>query len=116
MATKLCLSCPARAGHPVIAYVRRILGHRWLLGRPPARTMTAESRHSDNPDSATNRERGQYSTARRGGGGAGEDRTPDLLIANEALSQLSYGPATSSPRPATLEWASDSKPAGRHCP
>jgi hypothetical protein len=25
-------------------------------------------------------------------GGAEEDRTPDLLIANETLSQLSYGP------------------------
>ena len=25
-------------------------------------------------------------------GGPEEDRTPDLLIANEALSQLSYGP------------------------
>src|SRR5262249_34405018 len=28
-----------------------------------------------------------------GGGGAEGGRTPDLLIANEALSQLSYGPA-----------------------
>src|SRR5690606_33028288 len=27
-----------------------------------------------------------------GGGGAREDRTPDLVIANDALSQLSYGP------------------------
>jgi hypothetical protein len=27
------------------------------------------------------------------GGGAEGGRTPDLLIANEALSQLSYGPA-----------------------
>ena len=27
-----------------------------------------------------------------GVGGAGRDRTADLLIANEALSQLSYGP------------------------
>ena len=26
------------------------------------------------------------------GGGAEGNRTPDLLIANEALSQLSYGP------------------------
>ncbi len=25
-------------------------------------------------------------------GGAKEDRTPDLVIANDALSQLSYGP------------------------
>jgi hypothetical protein len=29
---------------------------------------------------------------RERGGGAEGDRTPDLLIANEALSQLSYGP------------------------
>src|SRR3954471_1417775 len=28
------------------------------------------------------------------GGGAEGGRTPDLLIANEALSQLSYGPGT----------------------
>ena len=35
-------------------------------------------------------------------GGAEGDRTPDLLIANEALSQLSYGPrqrATGKSRP-----------------
>ena len=32
----------------------------------------------------------------RGVGGAEEDRTPDLLIANEALSQLSYGPTDGS--------------------
>jgi hypothetical protein len=30
------------------------------------------------------------------GGGAEGDRTPDLLIANEALSQLSYGPRTAT--------------------
>jgi hypothetical protein len=30
-----------------------------------------------------------------GNGGAEGNRTPDLLIANEALSQLSYGPAFS---------------------
>ncbi len=29
----------------------------------------------------------------QGGGGAEGNRTPDLLIANEALSQLSYSPA-----------------------
>ena len=32
------------------------------------------------------------------GGGAEGGRTPDLLIANEALSQLSYGPAKMPPR------------------
>ena len=30
-------------------------------------------------------------------GGAEGGRTPDLLIANEALSQLSYGPAKKQP-------------------
>ena len=30
-------------------------------------------------------------------GGAEGDRTPDLLIANEALSQLSYGPVRRGP-------------------
>ena len=34
-------------------------------------------------------------------GGAERDRTADLLIANEALSQLSYGPAK-APRPLAL--------------
>jgi hypothetical protein len=29
-------------------------------------------------------------------GGAEEDRTPDLLIANETLSQLSYGPTAAN--------------------
>ena len=32
-------------------------------------------------------------------GGAEGNRTPDLLIANEALSQLSYGPAKSQRKP-----------------
>ena len=35
---------------------------------------------------------GGLAEARNGTGGAEGDRTPDLLIANEALSQLSYGP------------------------
>ena len=33
------------------------------------------------------------------GGGAEEDRTPDLLRARQALSQLSYGPVVLSERP-----------------
>ena len=32
-------------------------------------------------------------------GGAEEDRTPDLLRARQALSQLSYGPVVLSERP-----------------
>ncbi len=32
-------------------------------------------------------------------GGAEGDRTPDLRIANAALSQLSYGPGTSTGKP-----------------
>ena len=31
-------------------------------------------------------------------GGAKEDRTPDLVIANDALSQLSYGPTDGADR------------------
>jgi hypothetical protein len=38
------------------------------------------------------------------GGGAEGDRTPDLLIANEALSQLSYGP--NRQRGAPVAWVS----------
>ena len=36
------LSCPAKAGHPVIANARFEKKPRWLLGRPLARTMIAE--------------------------------------------------------------------------
>ncbi len=41
------------------------------------------------------------------GGGAKEDRTPDLLRAKQALSQLSYGPSCLArgrhrPRPLTI--------------
>jgi hypothetical protein len=35
-----------------------------------------------------------FSTATRNSGGAKEDRTPDLLRAKQALSQLSYGPSS----------------------
>src|ERR1700736_3196260 len=43
VATNSDLSCPAQAGHPVIASAGFQLRIRWLLGRPPSRTMTAES-------------------------------------------------------------------------
>ena len=36
-------------------------------------------------------------------GGAEGDRTPDLVIANDALSQLSYGPVPSIIRQATQD-------------
>ena len=35
-------------------------------------------------------------------GGAKEDRTPDLLRAKQALSQLSYGPNVSKPAPLNI--------------
>lgn len=38
------------------------------------------------------RRRLEAGAVRHLGGGAREDRTPDLVIANDALSQLSYGP------------------------
>ena len=50
---------------------------------------------------ATNRS--QWSAvAELGIGGAEEDRTPDLLRARQALSQLSYGPVVISERPVLL--------------
>ena len=49
----------------------------------------------------------------KAGGGAGEDRTPDLLIANEALSQLSYGPATSPDRPGNDRFGRNLRRASR---
>ena len=39
-------------------------------------------------------------------GGAEEDRTPDLVIANDALSQLSYGPVTNYTVAASTESSS----------
>src|SRR5262249_31321924 len=44
--------------------------------------------------------RGDDSVCELRGGGAEGGRTPDLLIANEALSQLSYSPAKMPPRAA----------------
>ncbi len=45
----------------------------------------------------------EVAAAGRGPGGAERDRTANLLVANEALSQLSYGPRSGSDRPATVE-------------
>ena len=38
-----------------------------------------------------------------GAGGASRDRTGDLLLAKQALSQLSYGPAEGTALPAVLK-------------
>ena len=43
-------------------------------------------------------------------GGAGRDRTGDLLNANQALSQLSYSPLTSEPGTGSLSQTSDASP------
>ncbi len=43
------------------------------------------------------RKKGPEIIRAHGYGGAREDRTPDLVIANDALSQLSYGPNVSRP-------------------
>src|ERR1700730_1202550 len=42
-ATTSDLSCSAKEEHPVIANAGFVPKHRWLLGRPLSRTMTAES-------------------------------------------------------------------------
>ena len=52
-------------------------------GRPPARTPDVIRGRSESPDGLEHQEKD---------GGAEGNRTPDLVIANDALSQLSYGP------------------------
>ena len=41
------------------------------------------------------------------GGGPGRARTGGLLVANQALSQLSYGPAPAAARPGGRPWGPD---------
>ena len=41
---------------------------------------------------------------RRGHGGANRDRTDDLLVANQTLSQLSYGPSTDKKESGGSSW------------
>src|ERR1700735_4844753 len=62
-------SAPAAAVHTIVV--------SWFVGS--TRTRKQFVRH--------------FNYLRAGGGGAEGNRTPDLLIANEALSQLSYSPA-----------------------
>ena len=45
-------------------------------------------------------------------GGAKEDRTPDLLIANQSLSQLSYSPTTDDRKKKPTGLAGGSSQAG----
>lgn len=47
---------------------------------------------------ATGKEKGLHKQTLSENGGAREDRTPDLVIANDALSQLSYGPMCTATR------------------
>ena len=65
------------------------------------------------PDADSGQQRGLCRTMKQAleFGGAEEDRTPDLVIANDALSQLSYGPqllpdgsAILAPRIEWLPW------------
>ena len=57
----------------------------------PPRLRLAEPRKK-NPRTPRRRTPGPAGRQRRRAGGAREDRTPDLLRARQALSQLSYGP------------------------
>ena len=54
-------------------------------GRPAARRCPSAARISTG-------DAGADAPAQSKGGGAEGDRTPDLVIANDALSHLSYGP------------------------
>ena len=49
-------------------------------------------------------------------GGAEEDRTPDLCIANAALSQLSYGPVNANVHHDQVAKSSAIMPISRHAP
>ena len=48
--------------------------------------------------------KGSEVRVRRGFGGAEGDRTPDLVIANDALSQLSYGPKALAYKRRRITW------------
>ena len=57
----------------------------------------APMRSALRPEGATPVTRAMPTTAGRKAGGANRDRTDDLLLAKQALSQLSYGPAFLTP-------------------
>src|SRR6266853_6849428 len=70
---------------------RRCAGQRRLTTRQVARSR----QHMLEPSMLVRHELASSRAARSGGrgaGGASRDRTGDLLVANQALSQLSYGP------------------------
>ncbi len=56
-------------------------------GRPGARAISAAFARERNAHHT-----GRNMNRRKGAGGANRDRTDDLLLAKQALSQLSYGP------------------------
>src|SRR2546421_7541608 len=60
--------------------------HVGTLGEAPIQTLFAAVRMSSRHHASC--------AAGRGAGGASRDRTGDLLVANQALSQLSYGPSS----------------------
>jgi hypothetical protein len=61
---------------------------------PGAQPMAATENPGHAPLKGSISERGQQGHFEAVNGGAEEDRTPDLRIANATLSQLSYGPTT----------------------
>ncbi len=64
---------------------------RCLVGQPAGEFVFSHGRDCDRQDRRT--------------GGARRDRTDDLLLAKQALSQLSYGPAVTAPKQKREWWA-----------
>jgi hypothetical protein len=81
--------------------LRRVLTDWWRCGKVAEVAYAQRAREGDKKPARRILSRtGSYASC----GGAGRDRTDDLLNAIQALSQLSYSPKTSkySPRPDAL--------------
>src|ERR1700682_1040100 len=78
-----CQTTRARAGRTRVG--REILAILWTSGRASARSMRGAI-------CATDYVQQRITSIDRRSGGARRDRTDDLLLAKQALSQLSYGP------------------------
>ncbi len=83
------------------------------LPRERSRPVRRPARAIEDDGCGTPRRLAGMSRWRRGFGGAGGIRTPDIRLAKAALSQLSYGPRTRQPSVARAGRHHDAAPAGR---
>jgi hypothetical protein len=85
----------ARLGKPIICGRLSVSPRQTTPLRAGVRTnllFTMSNRTSSGPTSAANLYANDFILSTPGNGGAGRDRTDDILLAKQALSQLSYGP------------------------